>query len=100
MAARYAPLAMAGDNKPLRGDDRLLLGEEPPPLERVSLAEAGTMFVEGKNRKAVEMLVNRGRLRVWPQKNEKGTTVAFWTTQEWLKEFANSGPRAGRLKRT
>jgi hypothetical protein len=82
----------------MAGDDRLLQGEEPFILKRVSLTDAATMFDPSKNRKAVEMLVNRGRLRVWPQKNEEDTTIALWTTREWLEEFVNSGPRAGKLK--
>ncbi len=53
-------------------------------------------FAPPKSKTAIERLVYRGRLRVWPQM-DGDRTQALWTTRPWLEEFSRSGPRAGRL---
>lgn len=67
--------------------------------ERLTLVEAGRLFVPPISKKAVEQLVQRGALRTEKDVDPtSGKTTLRWTTRAWLEEYASRSGGRRRLR--
>ena len=73
----------------------------PPESERISLREAARMFDPPASKKALESLVERGRLQVWrepPTAERPDRASRVVTTYEALQVYASSPTARRRLR--
>ncbi len=80
----------------MASDDHL-----PPEEDRISLREAAQLFDPPTSKKALESLMQRGRLRVWreppsPERPDRSSRVV--TTRAALEEYARSPSARRRLR--
>ena len=68
-------------------------------VERLTLVEAGRLFVPPISKKAVEQLVQRGALHTEKDIDPAtGKTTLRWTTRAWLEEYVGRSDGRRRLR--